>query len=104
MAIKGSILKKDITDKILEVFGDNAFLYNDGKEIRICGTENGETIQIKCVLTCAKTNVEIGGDTATPGDFPPPPNTPVTPARTEPVAPSDQEKKAVGDLLRSLGL
>jgi hypothetical protein len=48
--------------------------------------------------------VEIGGDTATPGDFPPPPNTPVTPARTEPVAPSDQEKKAVGDLLRSLGL
>lgn len=104
MAVKGSILKKNITDKILEVFGDNAFLYNDGKEIRICGTENGEALQVKCVLTCAKVNVTNGADTALPGDFPAPVNAPVTPAATEPVQPTEQEKKNVANLLARLGL
>lgn len=104
MAIKGSILKKNITEKILEVFGDNAFLYNDGKEIRICGTENGEALQVKCVLTCAKVNVESGSDTALPGDFPSPTNAPVTPEKTGPVAPTDEEKANVARLLSKLGL
>lgn len=98
---KGALSKEIVMKKILETF-NGAFVYD--KELRIPMIEGGEEVQIKVALTCAKTNVEIGGDTATPGDFPPPPNTPVTPARTEPVAPSDQEKKAVGDLLRSLGL
>jgi hypothetical protein len=98
---KGALSKEIVMKKILETF-PGAFVYD--KELRIPMIEGGEEVQIKVALTCAKTNVEIGGDTATPGDFPPPPNTPVTPARTEPVAPSDQEKKAVGDLLRSLGL
>ena len=104
MAVKGSILKKEITDKILALFGENAFLYNDGKEIRICGTENGETLQVKCVLTCAKVNVESGSDTALPGDFPSPANAPVTPERTAPVEPTAQEKQNITNLLRSLGL
>lgn len=98
---KGALSKEIVMKKILETF-PGAFVYD--KELRIPMIEGGEEVQIKVALTCAKTNVEMGGDTATPGDFPPPPNTPVTPARTEPVAPSDQEKKAVGDLLRSLGL
>lgn len=98
---KGALSKEIVMKKILETF-NGAFVYD--KELRIPMIEGGEEVQIKVALTCAKTNVEMGGDTATPGDFPPPPNTPVTPARTEPVAPSDQEKKAVGDLLRSLGL
>lgn len=98
---KGTLSKETVMKKILETF-PGAFAYE--KELRIPMIEGGEEVQIKVALTCAKTNVEIGGDTATPGDFPPPPNTPVTPARTEPVAPSEQEKKAVGDLLRSLGL
>lgn len=98
---KGALSKEIVMKKILETF-NGAFVYD--KELRIPMIEGGEEVQIKVALTCAKTNVEIGGDTATPGDFPPPPNTPVTPTRTEPVAPSDQEKKAVGDLLRSLGL
>lgn len=101
MATKGALSKEIVMKKILETF-NGAFVYD--KELRIPMIEGGEEVQIKVALTCAKTNVEMGGDTATPGDFPPPPNTPVTPARTEPVAPSDQEKKAVGDLLRSLGL
>ena len=41
-------------NKILEVF-PNSFI--NGKEIRICGTENGEEVQIKVTLTAAKENI-----------------------------------------------
>lgn len=106
MAVKGSILKKEITNKILNLFGDQAFLYNDGKEIRICGIEDGTTLQIKCVLTCAKANVECGGDIALPGetDFPAPINQAPTPVSTQPVAPTAEEKQTVANLLKKLNL
>lgn len=100
---KGQQLKKEIQTKILEVFPES-FLYNDGKEIRICGIEDGQSLQVKCVLTCAKENVEVGADTAIPGDFPAPKMTAPTPERVEPVKPTDAEKQAVADLLKSLGL
>ena len=41
-------------NKILEVF-PNSFI--NGKEIRICGNENGEEVQIKVTLTAAKENI-----------------------------------------------
>ena len=44
MALKGTILKKEITDKILATF-EGSFLYNDGKEIRIPGLEDGQELQ-----------------------------------------------------------
>lgn len=100
---KGQQLKKDIQNQILAAF-PGAFLYNDGKEIRICGSENGEQLQIKCVLTCAKECVENGADAAMPGDFPAPKMTAPTPERTAPVAPTAEEKQKVADLLKSLGL
>lgn len=100
---KGQQLKKDIQNKILEVF-PGSFLYNDAKEIRICGTEGGELLQIKCVLTCAKENVEIGADNAMPGDFPAPKMTAPTPQSSTPVQPTEDEKQKVADLLKSLGL
>lgn len=100
---KGQQLKKDIQNKILEIF-PGSFLYNDAKEIRICGTEGGELVQIKVTLTCAKENVEIGADNAIPGDFPAPKMTAPTPERNAPVAPSESEKQKVADLLKSLGL
>lgn len=103
MAIKGQQLKKEIQTKILTAF-PGSFLYNDGKEIRICGDENGENLQIKCVLSWAKTNVEPNGDMATPGDFPPPVNTAPTADTSQPVAPSEEEKATVSALLRKLGL
>lgn len=59
MAAKGSILKGEIAAKILETF-PGSFLYNDGKEIRINGTENGVEIQIKITLTAAKEAVNNG--------------------------------------------
>ena len=59
MAVAGSEEKEIVKQKILEVFS-NSFVYD--KEIRI--PLNGR--QIKVTLTCAKVNVENGGDTAVP--------------------------------------
>lgn len=106
---KGQILKKEIQNKILEAF-PGSFLYNDGKEIRICGTEGGEQLQIKCTLTCAKENVESGADTAIPqakstetSNFPDP--IAATPTEAPTVAvPTEAEKKSVAELLAALGL
>lgn len=54
---RGTESKSVITKKILETF-EGSFLYNDGKEIRIPLKEDGEIVQIKVTLTCAKTNVD----------------------------------------------
>ena len=54
MAVRGQELKNQIVNKILEVF-PNSFI--NGKEIRICGNENGEEVQIKVTLTAAKENI-----------------------------------------------
>ena len=67
MALKGTILKKEITDKILATF-EGSFLYNDGKEIRIPGIEDGQELQVKVTLTCAKTNVSPNGENTLPGE------------------------------------
>lgn len=60
MAVKGAILKQQIAKKVLETFS-GAFLYNDGKEIRINGSEDGSPIQIKITMTAAKVAVEPEG-------------------------------------------
>ena len=59
MAVKGSIAKSEITQKILSTF-DGAFI-ND-KEIRIPWNEDGTDVEIKITMTCAKEN--IGGGVA----------------------------------------
>lgn len=100
MAIKGSILKQEVAKKILEVFS-NSFQYD--KEIRICGTENGEEVQIKVTLTAAKTNVSPNGENALPGEV----NENISfeaQVEKEPVTVSQDEKKNVAELLQALGL
>ena len=62
---RGSQSKEIITKKILETF-NGSFQYD--KEIRIPLIEDGELLQLKCVLTCAKVNVEPNGDVALPGE------------------------------------
>ena len=62
---RGIASKEVITQKILDTFKDS-FKYD--KEIRIPIMEDGELIQIKCTLTCAKVNVQPNGDTAIPGE------------------------------------
>lgn len=65
MAARGSIAKEEITNKILTQF-PGSFKFD--KEIRIPVMENGEQVQIKITLTAAKVNVEVGVDTAIPGE------------------------------------
>lgn len=105
---KGSESKSIFYAKILETF-EGSFMYNDGKEIRIPFKEDGKDIQLKIVATCAKDNVEPGGDTAVPGVK----ATKVTIAEgAEPVfedvsktiEPSQSELDAVNNLMSQLGL
>lgn len=108
MAAKGAILKQEIAKKILEVF-PNAFLYNDGKEIRINGTEDGIATQIKITLTTAKVPVEGGGvaiapqETAGELDFSTPANV-STSSEEIPEEPSEEEKQRLEVLLSRLGV
>ena len=96
MAVKGSAAKAEITNRILNTF-NGSFLYNDGKEIRVPIVENGETIQIKITLTCAKVAVEAGSDVAIPAT--------AKENKTDPISEmTNDEKNEVSDLIHSLGL
>jgi flagella basal body P-ring formation protein FlgA len=104
MAAKGSIAKEEIIAKILETF-QGSFKYD--KEIRIPVFENGEPVQIKVTLTCAKTNVEndendggvaVFSETKAAASA----STPVT--KTSVAEPTAEEKQAVADLCAKLGL
>ena len=104
MAVKGTILKKEITDKMLEVF-PGSFLYNEGKEIRIPGLEEGQELQIKVSLTCAKTNVTPNGDSIMPGaelNFEETSKTKTV--QNTIIKPTQEEKDNVKKLMASLGL
>ena len=100
---RGTEAKATVQREILNLF-PNAFLYNDGKEIRIPMADGAEIVQIKVALTCAKENVEMGADSAMPGDFPAPKTTAPTPQLDAPIAPNAEEKANVAALLKKLGL
>ena len=111
MAVKGTESKQNITKELLNYFGERAFLYNDGKEIRVNCYEAGELVQIKIALTAAKVAVEIGADVALPGansvmEKPAAPavSFATTPATQEVPQPTAEEKQNISDLLKSLGL
>ena len=91
---RGADEKISVGNKILETF-DGSFQY--GKEIRI---PIGD-VQIKVTLTCAKDNVEIGGDTALPGETP---AKEVTRGHRADIKPTQEEKERVSSLLQTLGL
>lgn len=58
MAARGTEAKEQITQKIIECFGqDQAFIYD--KKIYINTKENGERIQVALTLTCPKNLVGI---------------------------------------------
>ena len=105
MAAKGSILKQEVAEKILTAF-PGSFLYNDGKEIRINGIEEGLPLQIKVTLTCAKVAVEGGDDTVLPGEK----TAAITDVKSvetnekTPQEPSAEEKERLATLLNKLGL
>lgn len=100
MALKGSISKEIVTKKILETF-EGSFQYE--KEIRIPMDEDGNQIQLKCVLTCAKTNVEPNGENAIPGEVTP--TSAGIPASEKTfVEPTQEEKDNVQKLMQMLNL
>ena len=109
MAVKGAAAKQEVMAVILEAFGDKAFLYNSGKEIRVNCVENGEPVQIKLALTAAKVAVEAGDDVAIPGaglvknDAVPFPE-PVEKVEAVKIEASDDEKANVMALMAQLGL
>ena len=109
MAAKGQAVKQEVMATILETFGDKAFLYNSGKEIRINCAENGEPVQIKVTLTAAKVAVEAGEDNAVPGagikkDNASPFPEPLENKADVKVEVTDEEKANVAKLMASLGL
>lgn len=92
---KGAIAKTEVIAKIKEVFPE-AFEY--GKELRIPLEEDGQRVEIKVALTCAKTNV--GGDGASVESQVESNVTVNVPA----AAPSEEEKQNIANLMDRLGL
>lgn len=111
MAAKGSILKQEITKKILEAF-PGSFLYNDGKEIRINGSEAGMPLQIKVTLTAAKEAVENDNIVITSSAGMPIKDSlegaseikTINPEEKFPTEPTEEEKENLKKLLASLGM
>lgn len=108
---RGAIAKEQVIEKILEAFGENAFVYNNGKEVRINLNESGEPVQIKVALTAAKVAVEKGDGDAVPGVRPKVANAfdiPVGDAPSfeekKPIEATEEERAAIADLMASLNL
>ena len=92
---RGAIAKQEVIAKIKEVFPE-AFEYGS-KELRIPLEEDGQRVEIKVALTCAKTNV--GGDGASV----------TSQVQSEVVvdnvaAPTEEEKQNIAELMNRLGL
>ena len=104
---RGQAAKQEIMATILETFGGNSFLYNNGKEIRVNTQEDGEPVQIKITFTAAKTAVEPEDENAIPGAS----NTTdqISEVKEEEspktvVEATVDEKNAIADLMASLGI
>ena len=110
---KGQAAKQEAFAKMLEMFPDS-FLYNDNKELRINTTEDGNDIQLKVVITCAKTPVSEGEENAIPGaSFPEPKATTKTKAvglsadgavTEQVIEATEDEKQKISNLMAELGI
>lgn len=94
---RGASSKQVVIDKILETF-QGSFVY--GKELRIPMVEDGEQVEIKVTLACAKTNV---GDGAVAGDFESG-NAVQTSVTEAPAKPTQEEIDNISKLMNRLGL
>ena len=99
---RGAVSKTKATEMILKTF-PGSFTYD--KEIRIPFVEDGEEIQLKCVLTCAKVNVEPNGDVAIPGEVSADINFGESKSTEEKIVePTQEEKDNVKKLMATFGL
>lgn len=97
MAARGAEAKQIITDKILQTFA-GSFIY--GKEIRVPLQENGERVEIKVTLTCAKENVGGNDNDFTMKQE----DAENIMAKAVSAIPTEQEKANIADLMSRLGL
>lgn len=95
---KGAESKQKVLDKIMEIYPE-AFLYGN-KELRIPFNEEGQRVEIKVALTCAKTNVGGDGESVLSGGQPSA-FSDAAPAKT---APTDEEKQTIANLMEKLGI
>lgn len=93
---KGAESKQKLFDKLSEIFPD-AFM--DDKVMRIPFKENGETVEIKVALTCAKD--VIGGGNGSASTSTAKVNTPQPQQLAQP---TEQEIANVQNLLSRLGM
>lgn len=103
---KGIVTKAKVLKEIMNLYGDAAFLSPDGKELRIEATEDGESLQIKIAVTCAKVNIERGGETVsapTPAKVSTTAAAPSSPA-TNLTGPTEEEKQMIANLLEKMGI
>ena len=103
---KGAATKAKVLKEIMNLYGDAAFLSPDGKELRIEATEDGEIVQIKVALTCAKVNIERGGEAIsapTPAKVSATAAVPSNPA-TNLTGPTEEEKQMIANLLEKMGM
>lgn len=105
MAVKGAASKAKVIETLLKTF-PNSFVYNDGKEIRIPMMENGEEVEIKVALSCAKTAVRQATSTPAAWDVPPSPSNekPVPVMEEAPPQISEEDRAKVRELMAKLGL
>lgn len=90
---KGAQSKAKLIEKLKEIYPDSI---EYGKEFRIPFEEDGQRVEIKVALTCAKTNVGGDGDSVeSVGEVPA-----SAPASTEP---TEEEKQNIADLMSKLG-
>ena len=104
---RGQAAKQEIMATILETFGGNSFLYNNGKEIRVNTQEDGEPVQIKITFTAAKTAVEPEDENAIPGALNATNQASEVKEEESPktvVEATVDEKNAIADLMASLGI
>lgn len=99
--MKGADSKEIIFKKLTQVFPGS---FMDDKVLRIPMTENGEPLEIKVALTCAK---DILGDGVAASAFPDNGESPAAPSLAiseADIEPSEDEKNNVAKMLESLNL
>lgn len=89
MAARGAQAKQEITQKLFEAF-PNAFQHD--KDIRIPWVENGQTVEIKIAMTCAKENVGGNLEVSASGEI------------SQPIAMTDAEVENVRIMMEHLNL
>ena len=92
---RGAQSKAKLIEKLKEIYPDSI---EYGKEFRIPFEEDGQRVEIKVALTCAKSNVGGEGASEVSGVES---NTPIDVA---PTAPTEEEKANIAALMDRLGL